>query len=89
MPVDKTPWTDETVMPWGAHKGKKLKDLDASYLLWLLEQRWIRDWPGLHAYLKKNEDLLLEEKREGKEEDEDFPEENQSYEDFQKDFRGF
>lgn len=57
------PWTDDTVIPWGAHKGKKLKDLDASYLLWLYEQPWIKDWPGLHLYLKAHEDQLLTEKR--------------------------
>lgn len=58
------PWHDNTVMPWGKHKGKKLKELDSSYLLWLFEQTWIKDWPGLYLYLKKHEDQLLAEKRE-------------------------
>ena len=63
MPAE--PWTDDSVMPWGAHKGKRLRDIQPSYLLWLFEQPWIKDYAGLHAYLKKNEDLLMEEKREG------------------------
>lgn len=62
--MPESPWTDTTVMPWGKYSGKKLSELPPDYLLWLFEQRWIKDWPGLYAYLKKNEDLLLEEKRE-------------------------
>jgi len=27
--------TDETLMPWGKHKGEMLKDVPANYLLWL------------------------------------------------------
>ncbi len=57
-------WTDQSRMPWGKHKGEKLMDVPASYLLWLFEQTWIKDYPGLHAYLKKNEDLLMSEKNE-------------------------
>jgi hypothetical protein len=59
-----TPWTDATVMPWGEHKGKRLGELPASYLLWLFEQTWIRDWPGLHLYLKAHESQLMAEKKE-------------------------
>lgn len=84
MPIDKQPWNDETVMPWGQHKGKKLSELPASYLLWLFEQRWIKDWPGLHAYLKKNEDLLMAEKRENQGSDSGMrsPDSMSSYDDY-------
>ena len=71
MPV--APWTDNTKMPWGKHKGEFLKLIPPSYLLLLYEQPWIKDWPGLHAYLKKNEDLLLAEKNEARPDDEDDP----------------
>ncbi len=64
------PWTDSTVMPFGKHKGAKLSDVPASYLLWLFEQTWIKDWPGLYAYLKKNENLLMSEKSSSGERDE-------------------
>lgn len=79
MPIE--PWTDQTVMPWGVHKGKRLADLDASYLLWLWEQPWIKDWPGLHAYLKKNEDLLMDERRESSNSYDD-DEDPRSFEDY-------
>lgn len=57
------PWTDATVMPWGVHKGSTLKDLPASYLLWLFEQVWIKDWPGLYLYLKAHEQQLMDERK--------------------------
>lgn len=64
------PWTDATVMPWGKHKGTKIGELPASYLLWLYEQTWIRDWPGLHLYLKAHENQLMAEKRDSEEKNE-------------------
>lgn len=60
--MPKPPWTDETVLKWGKHKGSKLKEIEPSYLLWLYEQPWIKDWPELHAYLKANEDAIMAEK---------------------------
>ena len=58
------PWNDSTVLPFGVHKGTKLSLVPASYLLWLFEQTWIKDWPGLYAYLKAHENQLMAEKRE-------------------------
>lgn len=55
-------WSDDTPMPWGKHEGTPLKDLPAEYLLWLFEQPWIKSWPPLHAYLKKHEDQLMQER---------------------------
>jgi hypothetical protein len=71
--MSEAPWTDKTKMPWGKHKGEFLSLIPPSYLLWLYEQPWIKEWPGLHAYLKKNEDLLLAEKNEDRQDDEDDP----------------
>lgn len=88
MPIDRTPWTDESVFPWGRHEGVPLQDVPPAYLLWLFEQPWIKDWPGLYAYLKSNEDLLLEEKNKGGE-DPDEPEGYASFEDYRRDYRGF
>ena len=56
--------TDDTVLPWGEHKGKTLGDIPSNYLLWLLEQKWIADWPSLHTYLKQNKHVLEHEQRE-------------------------
>lgn len=81
-PRGKQPWNDETVMPFGKHNGTKLKDVPASYLLWLFEQPWIKDWPGLYAYLKKNEDLLMSEKRASSKDDDGPDDGGSSFEDY-------
>jgi len=86
MPISKTPWTDETLMPWGKHKGTPLSDVPGSYLAWLIEQPWIKDWPGLHSYLKSIEDDLIAERAE---DDDDLSAGYTSYEDFSEDFRGY
>jgi len=62
-------WTDDKVMPWGKHKGVKLGELPAGYLLWLYEQPWIASWVGLYLYLKEHEDQLLDEKADANEDD--------------------
>lgn len=65
MPVDKTPWTNDTIMPWGEHKGSALKDIPVNYLAWLLEQKhWIADYPGLNHYLRKNHDKIVKDAEE-------------------------
>lgn len=89
MAIDKTPWTDETVMPWGQHEGTKLEHVPASYLLWIFEQPWIADWPGLHAYLKKHEKQLIQERGEPDDDDESGPQGFESFDDYLKDYRGF
>lgn len=53
-----TQWKDETIMPWGKHKGEKLEDIPATYFLWLQAQSWIPDWPGLHGYIERNLDAF-------------------------------
>ena len=55
-------WTDKALMPFGKYRGKNLADIPPSYLLWLYEQPWIKEHHQLYAYLKKNEDLLIEER---------------------------
>lgn len=42
---------DETIMWFGQHKGKKLRDLDDAYLYWLYETPWLRSkFPDLYDY---------------------------------------
>lgn len=48
-------------MPWGKHKGTKMGKVPHDYLLWLLRQDWITDWPDVHAYLIENQSVLLAE----------------------------
>ena len=50
---------DDSLMPFGKFKGKKLSEIPARYLLWgLREDVWKGD---LLEYVKSNEVLLLEE----------------------------
>ncbi len=88
MPLDRTPWTSETVMPWGEHEGTALDDVPPRYLMWLLEQRWIPDYPGLHAYLKANESIIHDQVGELEDEQGDV-QGFATYEDYLKDYRGY
>lgn len=86
MPIDRTPWTDDTLMPWGKHKGTKMIEVPGDYLYWLSEQKWILDWPGLHAYLKKNADIIEEEAAKVDQERQQ-TEGYESYDDYRRDVR--
>ena len=57
-------YTDETPMPWGEHKGTPIGEVPGDYLLWLFRQKWIKDWPDVHAYLVENQAALLQEDEE-------------------------
>ncbi len=61
MPLDKEPWTEDTIMPWGKHKGVPLGEVDPEYLIWYFGKSWAKDWPGLYAYVKENEDAILQD----------------------------
>lgn len=50
---------DNTLMPWGKYKGKKLANIPAQYFLWLLD-KGIKD-AGLKAYILDNLDGLRQE----------------------------
>jgi uncharacterized protein (DUF3820 family) len=43
---------DESIMPWGKHKGQRLGDIEDSYWKWFLEQDWSSKWPQLVEYAK-------------------------------------
>lgn len=90
MPLDKTPWTDETQLPWGAHKGLKLKDVPPAYLLWLSQQRWIPEWPGLCFYLRSPEaQARIETARKAEAGQIVEKQTIDTFEDYLKDYRGF
>jgi hypothetical protein len=45
--------TDESPMPFGAHKGEKMKDVDAGYLLYLWNIGvWNQKGRPVHEYIK-------------------------------------
>ncbi len=48
--------TDNSLMPFGVHKGKKMADVPAQYLLWIYEQNL-----DVMNYIKENMDVLRQE----------------------------
>jgi hypothetical protein len=53
--------TDKSIIHFGKHKGKVLKDVPAQYLLWCGDQTWIKQHPPLQRYIEKNRSILEEE----------------------------
>ena len=51
---------DNSIMPYGKHKGTKLANVPAQYLIWLYENTTIKD-KGLEAYIADNLDVLKQE----------------------------
>ena len=56
-------YTDESIMPFGKHKGKKLIDVPDEYLLWLYNEMIQKPegqrYPnGLFKYLEENLDAI-------------------------------
>jgi uncharacterized protein (DUF3820 family) len=49
--------TDESIMPWGIHKGKKLANVPAAYLLYLYDEKKVI-WGEVFNYIKDNLDVL-------------------------------
>ena len=53
---------DNDLMPFGKHKGKKMKDVPARYLLWIYDQPWsLQKYPQVDAYIHYNFDVLEKE----------------------------
>ena len=50
---------DNSVMPFGAHKGKKFANIPAKYFLWLEQQSWIK--PDLREYIEANAEVFKAE----------------------------
>ena len=51
---------DNSLMPFGKHKGERLELVPASYLLWFAEQEWCDTWPDLLEYVNEHLELLEE-----------------------------
>ncbi len=55
--------TDNDIMPFGMHKGKKLRDVPASHLMWLhMHEPWMRQHKHgkLFVYIDNNMPILEE-----------------------------
>ena len=50
---------DTDIMPFGEHKGKKMANVPAKYLIWLYEQSWLDK--RYKDYIKDNMDVLMDE----------------------------
>lgn len=59
------PLTDEDLMPFGQYQGTKLKDVPASYLLFLMEREIVDKGP-LKNYILDNMKVLEKEASESK-----------------------
>lgn len=56
---------DESIMPYGVHKGKEMANVPASYLLWLYENNKCSG--EVREYVKDNLDVIKTEiERKGK-----------------------
>ncbi len=52
---------DGSPMPWGIHKGTAMSVVPSEYLLWLYQQKWIKEWPDVNEYLVKHIDGIKSE----------------------------
>lgn len=41
---------DDSIMPFGSHKGERLGDIPDDYWIWFLRQKWCDQWPSLVEY---------------------------------------
>lgn len=48
--------------PFGKHIDKKIKDIPASYLLWLYDEGGPERYPEIRAYIEENHDELMVKK---------------------------
>lgn len=56
------PMNDNSKMPFGKHRGTRMKDLDASYLDWLNEQDWLEKFnKDVFDYIQDNMDAINKE----------------------------
>ncbi len=55
---------DNSLMPFGEHKGKKMANVPAKYLLWAYDQTWIRG--DVKKYIEENLDVLKIQAKEEK-----------------------
>lgn len=49
---------DTDPMPFGKHKGQAMQDVPASYLDWLRDQEWLKDYPAVKEYIRRNAKVI-------------------------------
>ncbi len=56
MSTKKEQLTDDAPMPYGAHKGTKMGNVPADYLIWLHDNE--KATPPVKEYIEENRDIL-------------------------------
>jgi uncharacterized protein (DUF3820 family) len=56
--------SEKIIIPFGKHKGKKLANVPASYLIYLYDEGILK-YGTIKDYVKENEDMLREEAKDG------------------------
>ena len=51
--------SDDDIMPFGAHRGKKMKNVPASYLHWFYHEG--NGFPEVRQYIKDNMEAIKDE----------------------------
>lgn len=46
-------YTDDDKFPFGKYKGAAFKDVPSTYFDWLRGIDWVKDWPGIVAYMSE------------------------------------
>lgn len=55
-------YDDDSIMPFGKHRGEKLGDIPDSYFIWLLNEDWVAEkFPSIWKYCIDNQDYLEHE----------------------------
>ena len=52
--------TDDSIIDFGEHKGQKMANVPAHYLLWMFDQPWCRN--DIKVYVTENRDVLTAER---------------------------
>lgn len=55
---DNDKFDDDSIMPFGKHKGKPMSEVPSDYLDWLHGQEWVSEWPKVLGYIEDNMDLI-------------------------------
>lgn len=50
---------DNSLMPFGKHKGEKMANVPSEYLIWCYDQEWCRG--DVKSYIQQNLDALKQE----------------------------
>ncbi len=51
--------TDDSIMPWGIHKGKKMANVPAEYLIWLIDNN--KCGGDVKKYIEDNKSTMQKE----------------------------